>query len=149
MLALMGFAVPDEQTAIEGILELALQIALRPLPARLSFDDLANVSQGMLAGGIEFINPANDRAFLRTRFQGTCLRIGAIAERSAARVQPLRGFLAQTFLDLFPQVFDVIAGNDQLDAVNKLGLRFRVFADDLAFFGKVNLNIQVFQRDAI
>ncbi len=30
MLALMGLAVPEEQTAVEGILELALQVALGP-----------------------------------------------------------------------------------------------------------------------
>ena len=93
MLALMGLAVPDEQTAVERILKLALQIALGPLPARFRFDDLANVGQGMLARGIEFINPANHGSLLGIGFQITGLRIGAIAEGSAARVQALCGFL--------------------------------------------------------
>jgi hypothetical protein len=33
--------------------------------------------------------------------------------------------------------------------VNELGLRFRVFADDLPFLGQVNFNVEVFQRYAI
>jgi hypothetical protein len=56
----MGLAIPDEQTTVERILELALQVALWPLPAILSFNnDVANVGQRMLARGVEFINLRN------------------------------------------------------------------------------------------
>ncbi|MGB9069888.1 MAG: hypothetical protein WCC21_15065 [Candidatus Acidiferrales bacterium] len=70
----------------------------------------------------------------------------SIAQGWPARVDALLGLLAHSLANFFPQVLDVVPGNDNLNAVHQLGLRLRVFSDDLALFGQMNFNLQIFQR---
>ncbi|HEX4003404.1 MAG TPA: hypothetical protein VHX36_12210 [Candidatus Acidoferrales bacterium] len=54
-----------------------------------------------------------------------------------------------SFANLFAQVFDVIPRNHHLNAVDQLCLGFGVLADDLALFGQMDFDVEVFERDAI
>ncbi|MGA8366384.1 MAG: hypothetical protein WB716_03650 [Candidatus Acidiferrales bacterium] len=59
------------------------------------------------------------------------------------------GLLAHALADLFAQVLDVVARNDNLNAVDQFGLGLRVLANDLALFGQVDFDFQVLKRYAV
>ncbi|HKV79534.1 MAG TPA: hypothetical protein VJP02_15400 [Candidatus Sulfotelmatobacter sp.] len=57
--------------------------------------------------------------------------------------------LAHTFPHFLAQILDVVPGNHYLNAMHELGLRFRVLADDLSFFGQMDFDFQIFKRHAV
>jgi hypothetical protein len=47
------------------------------------------------------------------------------------------------------QVLEVVPRDDKLNAMGLFGLGWRVFADDLRFFGQMDFNLELFEGQAI
>jgi hypothetical protein len=54
-----------------------------------------------------------------------------------------------TFLYLFTEVFRVVTGNSDIDAVNELCLRLRILRDGLAFLYEVQFDIKILDGEPV
>lgn len=147
--ALVSFAIPDKEAGVKRVLQQLMEIAFLECLPGFGADDLAEFRKRITARCIEFKYPLCNVRFFLVNFNRVRQLVVPVAEWRATRIDALCGFLPHSFFDFFLQIFNVIAGNHQLNAVYQLRLRFGILADDLAFFRQMNLDSQVFQSDAI
>src|SRR5262249_62010329 len=111
--------------------------------AVLRFQKPTQGGKRVRSGSVELEHSPRDRSVVGVDLNRAQQFVVSVAERWPARVDALRCLFAHALAYFIPQVLDVVPCDDKLNAVNEFGLRFRVLADDLALFGKMDFNVEV------
>src|SRR5260370_4699317 len=90
-----------------------------------------------------------DWSLFRVKFYGVFQDVVAVTKRRATWIDSLFGLFPHSLLHFLAQILNIVSSDHNLDTVNKFCLRFRILADDLAFFWQVDFYVQIFQSHAV
>ncbi len=82
-------------------------------------------------------------------FDGSFRFVIPISERCVTREDALGRFLTHPLFDLLAQVFRIIPRHDEMDTVDELRLRFRVFRYDLPFLYEMDLDVEILDSHGV